>query len=520
MPAHGADIVKRFKEALKRIEPFQHTLEEVFRFCLPQRDIFHTTSGDKKGNVVDSRGLLVFDATAPIAYMDLAGDYQLGLTPPNEDWVKQGLEPGVITRLDLSPDDVLRVEAQLEAQTDEIFRFIRQSNFDTEIHEAFLDMVASTGALLVNEGDDLDPLVFKAVPINEFIPEEGPHGVVETVFREHLVPGRSLTRLWPDAEWTGDTQRNVEDSPDEKVKILEATIFNPETQEYDYVVIEMKVDHVALEDTFKVTPWVVFRSNVVPGEVLGRGPGVMALPDIRTLNEMARLILENATWAIVGAYQTDDYGVVNVDSIDLDAGIIIPIEPGSQGIRPIERSGDFRISQEMVADLRITVKGYFLRAELPPVDAPVRTATEIGTRAQIALNRIGPPTARVYSELIRPLWRRIRDILLRKNQIQPIEGVGERDIRVVPISPFAQASEQAQAFRAFNAMVTLAGMDPEGVARIVDLAGFERKFLLDSGFPPSLLRTEEQEAQVGQAQAAEEAAQTVVDSGALTQAGG
>ena len=70
------------------------------------------------------------------------------------------------------------------------------------------------------------------------------------------------------------------------------------------------------------------------------------------------------------------------------------------------------------------------------------------------------------------------------------------------------------------AMATAASMDPEGVARIVNLPAFERKFLLDSGFPPGLLRTEEQEAEIAQAQAAEETAQTVVDSGALTQAGG
>lgn len=507
MASTGEQITQRFKDAKARIETFHGVLEEVFDYCLPHRDAFN------RGDVGTAKAARVVDATASMAYMDLAGDYQLGLTPPNEMWAKQELEPGARDRLDLSDEESKRTLGELDAQTEEIFRFIRQSNFDTEIHEAFLDMVASTGALLVNEGDDVDPLQFKAVPAGQFVPEEGPHGRVETVFREHEVRARNLNRQWPDAAWTAATLRAIQTSPETKVGLVEATIFNPESRKYEYSVVETGKNHVALEQDFDVTPWVVFRSNVVPGEVLGRGPAVMALPDIKSLNEAVRLTLENATWAIVGAYQTDDYGVVNMNVLTLDAGVIIPIEPGSKGIRPIERSGDFLIADAMIARLSEAVKGYFLRMQLPPTDAPVRTATEIGTRAEVALNRIGPPTTRVYSELIRPLWGRIRDILLRKGLIARIDGIEEQDIRIVPVSPFAQVAAQARARRAFASFTTAAQIAQDETVQLVDLTKFVQEFLLAGDFPASLFRTENDSRQIAIAQGVERGLEAALQGG-------
>ena len=48
--------------------------------------------------------------------------------------------------------------------------------------------------------------------------------------------------------------------------------------------------------------------------------------------------------AISGIYQMDDDGVVNVDTINLVPGTVIPKAPNSQGLQPIRAAGNFDVA--------------------------------------------------------------------------------------------------------------------------------------------------------------------------------
>ena len=52
----------------------------------------------------------------------------------------------------------------LDEVTEYVFEILQNSNFSQEIHESFLDIALGTGVLLVEEGDAVNPIIFKAIP--------------------------------------------------------------------------------------------------------------------------------------------------------------------------------------------------------------------------------------------------------------------------------------------------------------------------------------------------------------------
>ena len=57
------------------------------------------------------------------------------------------------------------------------------------------------------------------------------------------------------------------------------------------------------------------------------------------------MILENAQMAISGIYQAEDDGVMNLDTINLVPGTVIPKAMGSAGLQPIQSAGRFDVAQ-------------------------------------------------------------------------------------------------------------------------------------------------------------------------------
>jgi hypothetical protein len=419
-------IKKRFDEAAKRKVGFDNLYRDALRFTVPERELFTgKAEGTTKRNNID-----VVDSTAMIALSKYVSNLQSSLVPPMRKWTK--LVPG-----DAIPDEMLdTVKLKLEEVTNIMFSALSNSNFDTQIAEAFSDLAIGTSAMLCVKGDNEQmPLRFVTVPLNELYIDEGPYGKIDTVYRKHSIENRNIKGTWEDAKLPEKLQTAISEKPSEKSEFLECTYPDKvsitkmvadaegkmqkktfEVQGFRYLVLHEATKSIIVEREQESTPWVVFRWSVAPGEIYGRGPVLFALPDIKSINKLKEIILKNAALQTTGVYLAKEDSVINFDNIQLEPGAIIPVSNTGGGmsepsLAPLPIAGNLQLGDLQYRELVAKINDIMFADPLGPIDLPVKTATEVSYRQQELAKRIGSSFGRLQYELIAPLINRILYVL-------------------------------------------------------------------------------------------------------------
>jgi hypothetical protein len=278
--------------------------------------------------------------------------------PPQRKWCR--LEPGT----DIPVERRMEAQAALDVYSDKMFSSLKQSNFDIAIGEFLLDLCVGTAVMMVQPGDDVNPLNFIPVPQYLVSFEEGANGQVDNVYRRMRLKGEAIQRQWPDAKIPSELQKKIDDKPTDDVELIEATIYDMKRGDYCYHVIHKESKTELVYRRMEVSPWIVSRYAKVAGEIYGRGPLITALPDVKTLNKTLELVLKNASLSIAGVYTAADDGVLNPNTVKIMPGAIIPVArnggPQGESLRPLPRSGDFNVSQIVMNDLRMNIKRILL----------------------------------------------------------------------------------------------------------------------------------------------------------------
>ena len=102
-----------------------------------------------------------------------------------------------------------------------MFDTLKQSNFDVAIGEFLLDLCVGTAVMLVQPGDDVNPINF--IPVPQFLVsfDEGANGQVDNVYRRMKLKAESIQRQWPDAEIPAEMKNLIEQKPTEEIDLIE-----------------------------------------------------------------------------------------------------------------------------------------------------------------------------------------------------------------------------------------------------------------------------------------------------------
>lgn len=432
MPLTVSQVVKRSASAWTDKTGWESVLRDAFEFALPMRNSYEQK---QKGAPKMDR---VFDSTAINSTQRFGARMQAGLTPPFQDWAD--LEPGPLVPKAIEAE----VRAKLQAIKAQLFAAIHVSNFASASAEYFLDLASGTAAMLVMEGDDDTPIMFNAVPNVQIAIDEGPFGTVDGVFRRFKIKARNVPRQWKDANIPETMKiKETDDDPEREVDLIEATYFDVKTDQYIYQVIwkegtDGKGDeHELVNRSFEDHPWIITRWIKAPGEVWGRGPLLVALPDIKTLNKVKELVLKNASLAIAGVWAAVDDGVINTNTIKITPGAVIPIASAGN-LQPLEFGGRFDVAQLIIEDLQASIKTMLFDRSLPPETGGVRSATEIIARIKELQQDIGAPFGRMMAELVRPLIQRCLSILHKKGILEQAVKVNGLGVKITVTSPLAR----------------------------------------------------------------------------------
>ena len=480
---------ERYRKAATERGKWDGILDDAYRYAIPNHD---PRGGETAGQ---KRNVEVYDSTAVTAVDQRAARLHGLLYPPFKEFQDFATDGDDTNLSDMDDgEDKSALKEFIEDAKRRFHSAIERSNFHVEIHPTLKDAQISIGALLVHQGSADNPLRFEAVPVSQVIPEEGPDGIIRTVFRTHRVKGRSVSDRWPDAKLPQDMADKVRDNPDEEIAFVEGTIHDSKADRYRYVVWVEEGTKRVVERKYKTSPWVVFRMDKAPGETMGRGSVLSCLPDIQVANKVVELVLMNAAFAVSGIWQAEDDGVLNPATVKLVPGAIIPKGSG-KGLEPLVPGVKFDVSQLLLTDLRQKIHLTIMGPSLPPDEqAGKTTAYEVSVRQRTQESIEVPVSLRLLTELDYGLAMRILDILQSRAMagssyyIPPLV-MGDKKLRPVPTSPLIKLQDLADAEEAISALTQLLQLaGPQVVAAIVDVEKFARWFLEYRGFPMHLVR--------------------------------
>jgi len=517
MPGLTAEqLRKRSNAAWNRKEPWRAIYDEAYEFGLPQRNLYDGTW--ESGTTGQNKGLRVFDSTAVHSTQRFANRLQSGLFPPDKRWMD--LQPGTDIPAERNSD----VREALQLFTKRFFALIRQTNFDLAMGEFLLDLCVGTAALMVQKGKGDQKINYTAVPSFLIAFEEGPDGNAQNVYRRMKMPVENILRTWPDAELDAVLLQLLEDDPTNNVQLREATIFNVADNQWGYYIWHQANEDetaIILERKLKRSVWVVSRFLKVSGEIMGRGPLLSALADIKTVNKAIELLLKNASINIAGVYTAIDDGVLNPSTIRIVPGAVIPVarNGGPQGpsLQPLPRSGDLQLSQLVINDLRLQIKKTLLDDSMPPDNMSARSATEIIERMRDLAVNLGSSFGRMIHEAMVPIVKLTLEEMGDQGLIDLPLKIDGLEVQIVPVSPLAQAQNLDEVQNVLQWLSVASQLGPVGLAT-ANMEGISDWVADQLGVPICLRTTPEERtetAEIGsqflQAQAGQPA--TPVDAG-------
>ena len=481
-----SEILKKYKEAQSIKDHWKDRFEEAYEYCLPNRESFYDESPGQR------RTDKIFDETAVVGVQEFASRLQAGIVPTFARWAdfQAGSE--------IPPEQKPEINLELDKITDYVFQILQTSNFNQEIHEAFMDLAIGTGVMLVEEGDAINPIKFSSIPLTRVCLNNGPDGAIDTVYRTRYCKPDEINILYPKAVLPEnfDPLRQTK-----KIKIVEAVykIYEPNVEKYKLCVVMEDPKHILFEETYTgegANPYLVFRWNKASGEVYGRGPVFNAMSAIKTCNLTIELILQNAQMSVSGVYTYEDDGVINPDNISLVPGSLIPVAPGSRGLIPIQAASNFDVAQLVLNDMRANIKKALYMEALGRPEGTPMTATEVSERMADLSRQIGASFGRLQSELINPLLRRIIRILSKQGRID-IPKVNGREVKIAPRSPLAQAQHLQDVADVTRFNEIIAGtFGPQMINLIVDQNATAKYLAEKMNLPEKLIRDEEEQKQL------------------------
>lgn len=460
--------------------------QECFDHIIPRKaDINRTnTPGVKRGNEL-------FDGTAILANTSLAGLLHSMLTNPSLRFFE-------LIMGDPSIDEQEDVKEYLQDCAQKMFTVMNNSNFQTEIHEVYLDLGA-IGTSAIYMGEDAEKVIhFSARSMKEIYIDENNLGMIDTVERVFKWKLRQIVQEFGEKVLRPDLLRKYRDGNTDDFEILHCTHpVSDEEYESKGGVFSYKSVYILKEERQKLStkgyhefPYCVPRWTKTTGEVYGRGPGMDALSDIKMLNRMKETVIKGAQKTVDPPLMVADDGVIG--NVRLTPGGLTIVRPSSEvPIRPLITDARIDFGIQLWDRVELAIRRAFFVDQVQLREGPQMTATEVNQRTEENLRFMGPVLGRQNFELLGPMIERVFGVMARKNMFKeapPLIRGKNFDVRFSSLVARAQRMSEGQNLtRAISVASPLINADPKAMDIIDADAGV--KYVMDIyGVPQKLMR--------------------------------
>lgn len=407
-------------------------LADIHRWCMPwlKRDSLpgHTDH--------------LYDSTAVHSAIRFGNRLQNDVMPPGMRFWELGAGP-------LIEQEAVRAQrnAQLQRVSALVHAMLRGSNFDVAAGELCMAMGQGTAAMLGLARKDGRGVGWMSVPIQEIALREGPFGDVEGVYWRRKWQARHLPRLFAGAAFAPQLQELIADplKNHHEVEVHQDCEWDEERRLWVFSAhTQYETDRPFRVRTYRKSRWITPRFLKMPGEVMGRGPAMMALPAAKTLNTTMELLLKSAALALFGVYLWRDDGVFDPDTAHNRPGAMWKVAYTGSGalgapITPLPVARNFDISGIVLSDQREQVRLALFDESLPDVREAVRSPTEILERQRRAFRDRAASTGRLIRELVTPVVELVIDVAEEAGFLPTQIDIDQLGVQLQLTSPLARA---------------------------------------------------------------------------------
>ena len=496
------------RKRLDKLEADRGTWEshwqEILDYVMPRKAeiTFLRSRGEKRTEVL-------FDSTAITANNLLAASLQGTLTSPSLPWFSLKLR-------DDDANKVRDIQIWLEDTARRMYAVFNESNFNTEVHEMYLDLCSvGTSAIFVeeaNEGFLQGGLHFNTLHIAEYFIQENSTGRVDTLYRKYKMTARQAVQEFGEDNVGTKIKEALKAKPDTQFNFIHAV---EPTADYERATGKAKTKlpfhscHVCFEDKMVVRtggynefPYLVPRWSKATGEIFGRSPSYNALPDIKTLNKAVEIGLKAWAKAIDPPLLVTDDGVIGRVRMT-PAGITVV--RSDTAIKPLQIGSNWQITDLKENQLRTAIRQAYYSDQLQLQEGPQMTATEVQVRYELMQRLLGPTLGRFQTEFLNPLIERVFGIMMRADALMPSpEAMSGMNMDIEYVGPLARSQRMEEAIaveRLYQLAMQVVQVDPT----VMDVINHEQAIRMRAtllGVPKTVLRGEDEVAEIREQRAA------------------
>lgn len=318
------------------------------------------------------------------------------------------------------------------------------SNFNLEIYELLLDLGwCGTPCISVKEGVET-MLAFQTDHISEYVIAENSRKRVDTIYRKFKYTARQAVQEWG-IENLGQAVRDAYDSekPEDRDKEFEFIHAIYPREEYDdsYPAlksrqpiasewVDVKGRKIIKVDGYYEMPKFTPRWVKLSNDVMGRSPGMSALPEIKMVIATRKVTIKSGEKGLDPPILCPDDGFIG--TVRTSPGSIMYYRKSLQGKdkpEPFFTGAKLENGLEMIKDSRDIIKEAFFNPLFSMLrdQTKTQTAYEIAERIDEDNRQIIAPIGRLQSELFNGLIRAAIGILGRAGRLPgvPPELVGQ-----------------------------------------------------------------------------------------------
>ena len=491
-----AEFTSRLKTAKSWRSAAEPFIKEALKFCCPGRE----GDFDRQANEIYESESEVFISIAEDMATDLAGDLVNYYTPAEAKWGE------FIVTMPISEEEAQGVLAKVQEREDELFEMISSSNYnDIAPQWAFEAASHGTTALWVQQAHLQQPIHCEVVPPHQLFVTPGHLGYLDR-FREVHVLASSLPALFQG--WTVDLsddqiQQKIK-TPGTRAKCVWGFWIDWSDPAIPKWYCEITVDEKRITPEKPLNlgpiagscPLMVGRFNPQISKPWGRGPGWKSLPDLRIMDEMAEIILSGLDQSLMNTIIYPDDGFLDL-SEGLEAGRAYPAHRGFNREQIYDLSRNVNVDQGYFAEDRMEAKiarAFYQDGPRQTGDTPP-TATQWLDERRRVQQRLGKPSAPLWSEFILPLIQRFEYLAVQSGRMQEAITHQGQAISITPRSPLQKAQNQDKV------MVTRSNLDlafsvfQDQVGTVIDMKKTMANIIKTSGDELTVIQEGEPEAQ-------------------------
>ena len=494
-------IIKHWEYLRGKQANFRQLWNVVAQFVMPGWDNF---VGDLTQGL--NRNSRLFDSTAVSANERFAAAMEWMLTPRTQVW--HGLEPQD-ERLADDPE----VQKQIDMAVKIMFstRYQPTANYASQTDECYMSLGAfGNNGLFIDENLGKG-IRYRSAPLSELVWALDHSGMVDTVYREFEFTPKQAMQQWGEKNLPEEVRTAYEKSPFQDLKWLHCTRPNgertpgklgPGGMKFSSWYIYLPTREIIETGGFRTFPWAIGRYRMAPREQYGRSPAVMALPHIRTLNEMSKTVLRAGQKAVDPPILLQEEGLLTPFNQRPGAANYGMLSADGVALaQPLASVGKFDIGHELMEREGTAINDAFLVSLFQIlVQNPEMTATEALIRAQEKGIMIAPAMGRQQSEFLGPQIVRELDIHVHAGLIDESFLENVKPTYTSPLTRLMRAEEGTSIMNTVQSIAQLAQLDPSA-AHVLDVVDAAREMAMINRCPAKLLRTDEQIQEMMQAQA-------------------